>query len=287
MTGAAAVTWLFVPGSRPDRFDRAAAAGADEVVLDLEDAVAPGAKEAARTSVVTWLEAGGSGWVRVNAVGSAHHDADVDAVAGCAGLRGLVLPKAEDPDALAGVRRRLPAHVGLLALVETAAGVDGARAIATSGAVDRLALGAIDLALDLGAEETDEALLLARSTLVLASRLGGLPAPVDGVTTATGDDGAAREAAARARALGFGGKLCLHPRQLAPVREGFAPTAAQVAWAERVLEASWQHDDDGLESSGPGVFALDGEMVDRPVLVRARAVLARASRTHPRTGDQT
>ena len=284
MTGAAAVTWLFVPGSRPDRFDRAASAGADDVVLDLEDAVAPGAKDAARTSVVDRLRAGGSGWVRVNAVGSPHHDADVDAVSGCPGLRGLVLPKAEDPDTLADLRRRLPAHVGLLALVETAVGLDRARALATGGAVDRLALGAVDLALDLGAHETDEALLLARSTLVLASRLGGLPAPVDGVTTATGDDGAAREAAARARALGFGGKLCLHPRQLAPVREGFAPTAVQVAWAERVLEASLEHGEDGGEEDAPGVFALDGEMVDRPVLVRARAVLARAFPARPGSG---
>lgn len=284
MTGPTAVTWLFVPGSRPDRFDRAASSGADEVVLDLEDAVAPGAKDAARASVVDRLRGGGSGWVRVNAVGSPHHDADVDAVSGCAGLRGLVLPKAEDPDSLAEVRRRLPVDVGLLALVETAVGVDRARAMATGGVVDRLALGAVDLALDLGADETDEALLLARSTLVLASRLGGLPAPVDGVTAATGDDGAAREAAARARALGFGGKLCLHPRQLAPVREGFAPTAAQVAWAERVLEASRRHGEDVGEGPEPGVFALDGEMVDRPVLVRARAVLARAARTGPGPG---
>ena len=281
MTGGEAVTWLFVPGSRPDRFERAASAGADEVVLDLEDAVSPGAKDAARASVAAWLEGGGSGWVRVNAVGSAEHAADVEASARRPGLRGLVVPKAEHVGDLGALRHRLPAEVGLVALVETAVGVDRAREIATSGVVDRLALGAVDLALDLGAEETDEALLLARSTLVLASRLGGLPAPVDGVTVATDDDDAARQAAARARTLGFGGKLCLHPRQLAPVREGFAPTPAQLARAERVLEASRQHARDGAD---PGVFALDGEMVDLPVVARARAVLARGVRSNPGAG---
>ena len=270
MPASYAVTWLFVPGHRPDRFDRAVAAGADEVVVDLEDAVAAADKESARESVAGWLGRGRSAWVRVNGAGTEHHDADVEAVRGLAGLRGVVVPKAEDANVLAELRDRLPDAVGLLALVESARGVDAARAIATSGVVDRLALGAVDLALDLGCEESDEALLLARSTLVLASRLGGLPAPVDGVTVATGDDAAARAAAVRARALGFGGKLCLHPRQVVPVADGFRPSDAELAWATSVLSAVEQRDD-------LGVFALDGVMVDAPVVARARAVVARST----------
>ena len=267
MSAHESVTWLFVPGSRDDRFARAAASGADEVILDLEDAVAPGAKDRARASVAAWLEEHGSGWVRVNATGTQWHERDLAAVAPAAGLRGVVVPKAEDPETLHAVRRELPAGVGLLALVESARGIDRATAIAAGGAVTRLAFGSVDFALDIGAEETDEALLLARSSLVIASRVGGLPAPLDGVTTATTDDAGALDAARRARSLGFGGKLCLHPRQVETVAEGFRPTAAQLSWAHRVLEAGGGADE--------GVVSVDGQMVDRPVLARAQSILAR------------
>lgn len=267
MSVEGAVTWLFVPGSRDDRFERAAAAGADEIILDLEDAVAPDAKDRARRGVASWLDGPGTGWVRVNGTGTAWHESDVAAVAGAAGLHGVMVPKAEDAEALHDLRRRLPASVGLVALVESALGIDRATAIARSGAVDRLAFGAVDFALDIGAEETDEALLLARSSLVLASRVGGLPAPLDGVTVSTTDADAAREAATRARGLGFGGKLCIHPRQVAPVAEGFSPTAAQLAWATRVLDC--------VGAGDQGAVSVDGQMVDLPVLARARSIVAR------------
>jgi len=275
-----AVTWLFVPGSRPDRFERAASAGAHEVILDLEDAVAPGSKDSARAGVAAWLDGPGTGWVRVNGLHTDAHEADVAVVVGRPGLRGLVVPKAEDASALADLRHRLPDGVGLVGLVESALGVYRARELATNGAVDRLALGSVDLALDLGAEETDEALLMARSTLVLASRLGRLPAPIDGVTLATDDDEAARAAAERARGLGFGGKLCIHPRQLGPVAAGFRPTTAQLAWATVILEAADARTVGGVT---PDVFTVDGAMVDLPVLARARAVLARTDLTTGRS----
>ncbi len=262
-----AVTWLFVPGSRPDRFEKAVASGADEVVLDLEDAVAPDSKDEARSSVAGWLGTGGSGWVRVNAAGTAGHEDDLAAISGRGGLRGVMVPRAEDPAAVAAVRAFLPVGVGVVALVESALGLDRSIAMARSGAVDRLAFGSIDFALDIGADETDEALLLARSSLVLASRLGGLPPPLDGVTAATGDADAAHAAAARARALGFGGKLCLHPQQVGPVEAGFRPTTRQVAWATRVLETA---------DEGTGAVLVDGEMVDRPVIARARSIVARS-----------
>lgn len=260
-----AVTWLFVPGDRSDRFDRASAALADEVVLDLEDAVAPGAKDASRAAVVSWLDRGGAGWVRINGVGTPWHEHDLAALGGCAGLRGIVVPAAEDAASLEAARTGLPDGVGMIALVESALGIDQVAAITRSG-VDRLAFGSIDFALDIGAEETDEALLLARSSLVLASRVGGLPPPIDGVTVTIGDDAATERAAVRARSLGFGGKLCIHPRQVEPTARGFRPSAAQLQWATRILAVS-----DGRS----GTFAVDGQMVDRPVLERARSILDR------------
>ena len=266
MSTADAVTWLFVPGTREDRFDRAAAAGADEIILDLEDAVPAEEKDHARQLVAAWLGASGQGWVRVNGFATDWWERDLAVVAGQPGLRGLVVPKAEEAAALAACREQLPPTVGLVALVETAGGIDGATALASSGAADRLAFGSVDFALDVGAEETDDSLLYARSRLVVASRVGGLPAPLDGVTVSTTDDAAARSAAVRARQLGFGGKLCIHPRQVAPVAEGFGPTAAQLDWARRVLESA---------EGGPGPFTLDGEMVDRPVVARAHSIAAR------------
>ncbi len=266
MTTEDAVTWLFVPGTREDRFGRAAAAGADEIILDLEDAVPAAAKDEARQGVASWLGGSGEGWVRINGLETDWWEHDLAAVGGQPGLRGLMVPKAEDATRLTAWRERLPAAAGLVALVETARGIDSATALASSGAVDRLAFGSVDFALDVGADETDDSLLYARSRLVVASRAGGLPAPLDGVTVSTTDDAAARAAAARARQLGFGGKLCIHPRQVGPVAEGFRPTAAQLDWAMRVLEAA---------EVEPDPFTLDGEMVDRPVLARARSIAAR------------
>ena len=259
------VTWLFVPGSRPDRFAKAVASDADEVICDLEDAVAPGEKEQARADVVAWLRDGGSAWARLNAVGTRWHDDDVAAVADCPGLRGLVVPKAESPAALAALAADVPRPDGLVALVESAVGVLRAADLAACPGVGRLAFGSIDFALDVDAAEDDDSLLLARSTLVLASRAGGLAAPLDGVTTALDDPAALAADARRARRLGFGGKLCLSPRQVPVVAAQFRPSDLEVDWARRVVAAS-----DG----GPGVVATDGEMVDRPVLERARRILA-------------
>ena len=269
---AAGTTWLFVPGSTPQRFGKAAAAGADQVILDLEDAVATTEKERARAEVVDWLTGGGHGWVRINAAGTDWHLADVAALAAAPGLRGVLLAKAESVATVTALRERLAPSAGVVALIETARGVRDAYALADSGHVDRFALGAIDLALDLGAEESDESLLLARSTLVLASRAAGLLGPIDGVTTVTGAPDPVTSAAGRARALGFAGKLCIHPRQVDPARAGFAATYREVAWAERVTAAVAARGDDSA-------FALDGEMVDLPVVLRARDVLARRTTT--------
>jgi citrate lyase subunit beta/citryl-CoA lyase len=250
---------LFVPGDRPERFAKAAASGADAIIIDLEDAVAPERKAAARTALLPeHLPQGISRFVRVNALGTPWHAADVAALAGL-DLTGVMLPKAETAAAMLALAAALPGKA-VIALVETAAGLAAAREIA--GQASRLAFGSIDFCADLGMAHEREMLLTARAEIVLASRLAGLPAPLDGVCTAI-DAAAEVEADARyARAFGFGGKLCIHPKQIAPTRAGFAPTAAQIDWAERVLAAAG------------GAVTVDGKMVDEPVRIQARQILA-------------
>jgi citrate lyase subunit beta/citryl-CoA lyase len=265
----AARSYLFVPADRPERYAKALASGADTVIVDLEDAVAAPAKESARAALVAWLEAGGAGIaVRINDAATPWFDADL-AVVARPGVVAVVVPKAERADDLARVRAAAP-HAALVPLIETAGGVDGVREVARAPGVARLAFGSIDLQLDLGIEEDGGAgdeLLVFRSALVLASRLAGLAAPVDGVSTAIDDAAVVEADARRARRLGFGAKLCIHPRQLAAVHAAFAPSADELAWAGRVVAAA--------DAAGGGAVAVDGRMVDRPVLLRARSLLAR------------
>lgn len=269
MTAPVAASWLFVPGSRPDRFAKAARAGAGEVVVDLEDAVAAEHKESARDDVVNWLSGGATAWVRVNGANTRWHADDLAALAACPGLRGVMVPKTEGPAVLRQVAERLPAEAGIVALVETALGVQDAAAIAACPEVTALAFGSIDFALDIGAEHTDEALLFARGALVLASRAAALPPPIDGVTVETRDTAAVRAAAARSKRLGFGGKLCIHPAQVEVVNAVFAPGRADLEWAKALLAETPQ-------SGGAGVFTVRGQMVDKPVLERARRIVAQA-----------
>ena len=256
-------TLLFVPGDRPDRFDKAVAAGPDLAVLDLEDAVAPDAKDAAREAVVGWLAGGGRAAVRVNALGTPDHDDDVAALA--AFPVPVMVPKAEDPDALVRLAERLHDETRLLALVETAAGV-----LAAVTAVERLVLGTFDLAAQLGVSPDDrEAMAGARHALVLASAAAGSAPPVDGVTGDVADEARLRDDLAYAVRLGFGGKLCVHPRQVPVARDAFLPSADDVAWARRVVDAA----------DGSAVVLVDGAMVDKPVVDRARRILARSGQT--------
>lgn len=262
-------SYLFVPGDRPERFQKALAAGADAVIIDLEDAVAPAAKQAARAAVSTWLQQAGQGplVVRVNSAQTEDHAEDLRLCAHPA-VQAIMVPKAEDPGLLACVATVAPGKA-LLPLIESAHGLDAARQLATVPGVARLVFGSIDFQADLGIEGDDDELLAFRSHLVLVSRLAGLAAPVDGVTTALDDDQAVLRDTLRARRLGFGAKLCIHPKQVAPVHQAFAPTPAELDWARRVLAAA--------EASGGATVAVDGKMVDAPVLLRARRLMERGA----------
>ncbi len=260
-------SFLFVPGNRPERFDKAYAAGAHAVILDLEDAVAPADKPRARESVRAWLDASRPAWVRINGPESEWFGADL-ALLALPGVHGIVVPKAEDAAALREVRSHAAEGARLLPLIESALGVWHAETLASAPGVARLAFGSVDFQADTGIAGDGDELLFARSQLVLASCVAGRLAPVDGVTLALDDAQALAADVERARLLGFGGKLCIHPRQVAAVNAGFAPPQAQLAWARRVLEAA--------EASGDNAVRLDGKLVDRPVIERARALLREA-----------
>jgi len=259
MSVAAGRSFLFVPGHRPDRFVKAAAAGCDAVVLDLEDAVAPDHKAEAREHVRAWLSAGNRAVVRVNGAGTPWFDDDLAAVAGRAVA--VMVPKAEDRATLEAV------GAPVIPLVETALGVANAVALCSAEPVVRPAFGSVDLAAQLGVDHRSvEALRHARSALVLAAAAAGRSAPIDGVTTALDDDAALRSDLAHAIELGFTAKLCIHPRQVGPVHEAFAPAEADLQWARDVLAAA----------ADRSVTVHNGQMVDRPVLLRAQAILERA-----------
>ena len=261
-------SYLFVPGDRPERFNKALLAGADVVIVDLEDAVAPAHKSAARNALAAWLDSPDSRpvMVRINAAQTAAFADDLRLCTHRAICR-VMVPKAESAQVLAEVAARLPGKP-LLPLIESAAGFDALRTVAAAPGVQRLVFGSIDFQADLGIEGDDDALLYFRSQLVLASRLAGLDAPVDGVTQALDDAAAVERDTARARRLGFGAKLCIHPRQVAAVNRGFSPSATEIEWARRVVAAA--------QVSAGAAVAVDGRMVDAPVLLRAQALLARA-----------
>ncbi len=262
-------SYLFVPGNRPDRFEKTRSAGADAVILDLEDAVPSEKKTETREAVSAWLSPERPAYVRVNGTATPWFWDDLGAAAR-PGLAEVVLPKAEDPDEISEVTSRLPEEASVLPLLETAAGVWDARALAEAPRVERLAFGSIDFRLDAGIDGEAEELLYARSRLVLASRVAGILPPLDGVTAALDGPDWLAEDVDHARRLGFGGKLCIPPEQIEAVNRGFVPSEAEALWARRVLEAEG--------AAAMEAVRFEGEMIDRPVIERARGILTRVTR---------
>lgn len=260
-----AQSFLFVPGDRDDRFDKATATGADVVILDLEDAVAQSRKDLARERVAGWIAAGGRAVVRVNGTATPWFHADL---AAARGALAVMLPKTEGASDLHQVAQHAPQPMPVIALIETAAGVLAAQETCAGVGTVRVALGNVDLAADLGVEPTSRpALQAARSQLVYASAAARLAPPIDGVTTAISDDAALTADARHGRELGFGAKLCIHPRQVQVVADAFRPTDEEISWADAVV---------GIAVDGVGVH--DGHMIDPPVVLRAESILRRAGR---------
>jgi citrate lyase subunit beta/citryl-CoA lyase len=248
---------------------KALQSGADAVIIDLEDAVPAAAKLEARAAVAGWLSAEHPVYVRVNAFGTEWHEEDVKAIAARAGLRGLVLPKALDPRPVAELSARLAGATTLVPFVESAQGLWNALEIARCARVERLAFGHLDFQRDLGIDGENEEILFARSHLVWMSRLAGVGAPLDGITAALDDEAKLRADVERARRLGFGGKLVIHPKQVEVVNRGFLPSEKDIEWARQVMAAA--------ETAGGGAVRVGAEMVDAPVVERARQILRLAA----------
>ena len=268
-------SYLFVPGNRPERFARAAASGAGAVIVDLEDAVPPADKDAARMQVAAVLDPSNPVVVRINAEDTSWFEDDL-ALCRHAGVAAIMLPKAESVDNL---RRVAQLGLPVLPLIETACGMATVDALARVKGVARLAFGSIDFQFDLGIEGDDEELLYFRSMLVLASRVAGLAPPIDGVTVALDDDAQLHADTLRARRFGFGAKLCIYPRQVAAVNAGFRPTETELAWATRVLAAA--------REANCAAVAVDGMMVDRPVMLRAQRIVDVAAHFNKTTPGDT
>ncbi|MFA5711770.1 CoA ester lyase [Mycolicibacterium sp.] len=264
----AARSLLFVPGNRPERFDKAVAAQPDVVILDIEDAVAGTDKDAARAHVGQWLSAGHSAMVRINAADTPWHEQDLALVA--AHRPAVMLAKAERVEQITPITELAPG-AAVVPLIETAAGVAAATELCAVPGVARVAFGSIDLANELGVDPEDrEALLLHRSTLVLASVLAGVAPPIDGVTTVFTETGPVTDDFTYAGRLGMSAKLCIHPAQVAAVHAAAAPSEADIAWATKVVAAA--------ETADGSAAAVDGRMIDLPVVDRARRILAVAQR---------
>ena len=274
-----ACSFLFVPATQPERLPKALASGADLVIADWEDAVAPADKERARTALADALAALPAPQrarllVRINSEATPWFAADLQALAQLTaqGLAGAVVPKAERAQTLQAVARAAGPQAALVPLVESVAGLAAADALATAPQVARLAFGHLDFQVDAGmaCAEDEQELLPVRMALVLASRRAGLAAPIDGVTVDTRNPERMGRDAERARRMGFGGKLCIHPAQVPVLHAAFDPDEAAVTHAQRVRQA--------LEQAGGGVCVLDGRMVDAPVLAQAEQTLLRHAR---------
>ncbi|GAB3765159.1 CoA ester lyase [Ramlibacter monticola] len=265
-------TYLFVPGTRPERFAKALASGADCVVLDLEDAVAPEDKDRAREEIVRWCSSAAAAdrsriVVRINDAASGWFTDDLRALQAC-GCAQVLLPKAEEAWQVTAVVAAVP-ETRVLALVESARGVARVDEVAAALGVARLVFGTLDLALDLDIDISEDAsgLAYAAGRIAIASRVAGLPAPVAGVTPQLQDAQRLLADLALARRQGFGAKLCIHPGQVAPVHAALQPSPQALVWARRVLEA---------DVASPGAARLDGRMIDRPVVEQARRTLGMA-----------
>ena len=278
MAAAGPLTSLYVPGDRSDRFSKALTSDADEVILDLEDAVAPGHKAEARQAVATFLgdRHPKSVQVRINGLESPWGLDDLGAVVSQPGLAGIRLPKVEAPETIRRVAEQLPVNrsIGIHLLIETALGVEDAFELAKADPrVASIALGEADLRSDLNVSD-ERGLTWARGRIVVAARAAGLQAPQMSVFADLADDNGLAASCREGRAFGFLGRAAIHPRQVPIIESAFMPTPAEVADAERLLD-----DLAAALEAGHGAYVLpDGRFVDQAMAGRARTVVALGAR---------
>ncbi|MBX3664405.1 MAG: CoA ester lyase [Burkholderiales bacterium] len=258
-------SYLFVPASKPERIEKALNAGAGAVIVDLEDAVSPSEKDQARETLRRHLQPERGVYVRINSEDTPWFERDLQ-LCKSPGITGVLLPKAENPRVIETVAAAIGSGKVLVPLIETARGIDNARKMASTGKIQRFGFGSIDFQVDLRIDGEGEELLFFRSQIVLVSRLENLAPPVDGVTVVFDDEEVVRAETVRGRKLGFGGKLCIHPKQVSVVNGCYRPSAELVDWARKVVDAA-------KKSNGAAV-AVDGKMVDLPVMLRAREILS-------------
>ena len=261
---AHARSWQLVSALSTDGFDAAHLGHADQVVLDVEDAVDDSLKSTALENVLTWFADGGSAWVRINDVTTPYWQDDLAALKDAPGLTGVMLAKTEGADQVEETFHRLGGRTPVLALVESALGIEEAVSIARAEGAFRLAFGSGDYRKDTGASTEPIAMAYPRTRLVLASRIGGLTGPVDGPTVGNDHD-LMREQSADAVSLGMTGKLCLNDEQPAVINECFSPTPSDVEWAAEFL----------AEFDARGRVIRDGS--DKPRLARAQKIAERAA----------
>lgn len=257
-------TYLFVPANRTERISKALISGADIVIVDLEDAVPTELKVSARSALATWLKENPEQkiCIRVNAKNTPWFNDDLQ-LTDLANVQGLVIPKTETAQDLLTLNLR--GSLTLYPLIETAVGFSNIREIARVKQVHALMFGSIDFQVDLNMKGGYHELLAFRNEFVLASKLAGIAAPIDGVTVDFLDQSHLALETQQAKNLGFSGKLCIHPKQIQTVKDVFLPTELELQWARRVLDAV-------TESKGQAV-SLDGKMVDFPVILQAQKIL--------------
>jgi len=263
-------SWLLFAATKPESFDKALASGTDQLVLDVEDAVDPKLKPQALKDVIAWLEAGNKAWVRINDYTTPHWAADVAALQGVKNLQGVMLAKVEDAAQVEATFDALGGVTPVIALVESALGIEEARNIACAKGTFRLAFGSGDYRRDTGTAADNMAMLYPRSRLVVASRIGGLPGPIDGPTITTSHP-QLREGSEHAVILGLTGKLSVDPSQIPVINETICPNQADVTWARDFMN----------DFEAGGRVIRDGS--DLPRLARAEKIdkLAKAFGIEP------
>jgi citrate lyase subunit beta/citryl-CoA lyase len=258
-------TLLFVPGDRPERFEKALQSGADAIALDLEDAVLPEAKQQARDAIAGWSGARTPRVIlRINSSDTPWFEDDLE-MARARGYGEIMLPKACDPEVVGRIARHMGPQAGIYPIIETVQGAVRMRELAAAPSVRRLVFGTVDFSRDSGIQNEDGWLPI-RVEMVLASRLAGRASPLDGTLLGWNDPDALRAQAVRSRSLGFGGRLCIHPAQVAPIRAGMQPSDEELAWARRVIDA--------VDQARHGALVVDGKLVDKPVVDLARDWIA-------------